>query len=217
MLRGIITGELRWFFVPEAAAQLKAPVGEEPRLPRITSGDWTFQANRRRRIIEVHTANRRIGTEAPRDGRPFAVEPPRRVGWFRMAHLAKATPSKGLPIVNAMYKQPPFTLKLDQKTLDELLVWLDQLEEQGLLAEAREGAPTDSELVKLDPRVRSTHQEADGFCDSDWRAPPRQAWWVYLHDEYYSPYMEGQTLHECSLKTILEHLAEVHLDFGHIE
>ena len=209
MLRGIITGELRSFFVPEAVTQLKAPVGGEPRLPRVTPGDWTFQANRRRRIIEVFTTNRRIGAEAHRDGRVFAVEPPRRVGWFRMTHLAKATPSKGLPIVNAMYKQPSFTLKLDQKTLGELLVWLDQLEEQGLLAEAREGAPADSELVKLDPRVRTMHQEADGFCDSDWRAPPRQAWWVYLYDEYYSPHMDSRTLHECSLKTILDRLSEV--------
>ena len=68
---------------------------------------------------------------------------------------------------------------------------------------------SEQELVRADPRVDEMNQEADGFCDNEdnyGRGPPRQAWWVYLTDTWTDHDMGGRTIHECNLKTVLEHL-----------
>ncbi len=149
----------------------------------------------KKRIVSVRIDEQRIGD------RTIAA---RSVGWFSANKLRKDTTIK---VKNLKYGLPDLKLTVSPGLHAELQVWMDQLEEKGLLVTKGTDRLSERELVENDPRIASMHQEADGFCD-DSAFSQRLAWWIALDDPYIDDDMGCGSIHECDLKTILERLKD---------
>jgi len=62
--------------------------------------------------------------------------------------------------------------------------------------------------IKRDPRVESVHQEDDG-CYQDSRGRYVLAYWVHLKPGYICDAMECGTIHEPTIKRVLEMMKEI--------
>lgn len=199
MLNGLLDGEPRMFELPKGEFGLKEKVESAP---PIHYGDWVLIADKKKRVIFV----RMLGGRITRPDGSIHLYDERLIGWFPIKSVRKSNTVK---VKNLAYGQPDFAIVIKVDTHVEVQVWLDGLEERGLLSKAPTDTLSKQELVANDPRVAEAFQEEDGFCDDNdsWnRGFARKAWWVYLQPGFINRYMGTTSIHECNLDTVLEQL-----------
>lgn len=193
----LLTGN-RALLLPEGEYALILPGGADG-LPPVQHANVMLRVLEKKRVIVVNAYT--LGT----DGKLIKGQG---VGWFSANKLRKG--GRTVDVTNAMYGQRELQFTMQPGLQARLQVWMDELEEKGLLATKGTDKLSEKELVAGDPRVGSMHQENDGFCDTGYTGgsygPPRQAWWVYLVNGFIDDDMGCGTIHECNLKTVLEHL-----------